>query len=76
MTQKEKKTYTLVAILSIITILCNLSRIPNLVQIDYNYVNRNNPTDQGAIIPNKNKKPHSNELKEDSEKKDQQNTCN
>lgn len=76
MTQNETKIYTWVAILAVLTIIANLGRIPNLAQIDHNYVNRHNPVDLGAITPDKNKNPHSDELEQGSEKKDQQNTCN
>ena len=50
MTQKELKIWTWVAILAVLTIIANFTRLPHLSQIDRAYVNRNNP-DQNAINP-------------------------
>ena len=51
MTQKELKIWKWVAILAVLTIIANLTRLPHLAQIDRAYVNRNNPVDQNAINP-------------------------
>ena len=68
MTQKELKIWCLVAILAVLTIIANFTRLPYLSQIDRAYVNRNNPADQNAINPSN---LDSSELNPGSGKKDQ-----